>query len=362
MRILLVAGARPNFMKIKPVHEQLARLEGVEPLLLHTGQHYDRRMSKVFFQELGIPEPDVNLGVGSGSHTRQTAEIMLRFEPVLAELAPDIVVVVGDVNSTLACSLVCAKSGVPVAHVEAGLRSRNWEMPEEVNRVLTDRLAELLFTPSRDGDENLLREGIPAKQIHFVGNVMVDTLDAFAPVARKSAVLDDLSLKPRDYGLVTLHRPANVDSREAAENITELLLQGSQRLLLVFPVHPRTRGRLEEHGLWPQLEAAESLRLVEPLGYVDFLRLMQEARLAITDSGGIQEETTVLGIPCLTFRAETERPVTISEGTNRLVGTDAATALDAIDDALAAPMPEGRRPELWDGQAAGRIAEILVRR
>ena len=362
MRILLVAGARPNFMKIKPVYEQLSMLEGIEPLLMHTGQHYDRRMSEVFFQELGIPEPDVNLGIGSGSHTKQTAEIMLRFEPVLEEMEPDIVVVVGDVNSTLACSLVCAKSGIPVAHVEAGLRSRNWEMPEEVNRVLTDRLAELLFTPSRDADENLLQEGIPAERIHFVGNVMVDTLDAFSPFAEKSAVMDDLSLEPQTFGLVTLHRPSNVDSHEAVENIAELLLQGSQRLPLVFPVHPRTRGRLEEHGLWPRLKATESLRLVKPLGYIDFLRLMQEARLAITDSGGIQEETTVLGVPCLTFRAETERPVTISEGTNRLVGTDADVALAAVDDALAAPMPEGRRPELWDGQAAGRIAEILVHR
>jgi UDP-N-acetylglucosamine 2-epimerase (non-hydrolysing) len=353
--IVHVVGARPNFMKVAPVQAALARRSGVRQTIVHTGQHYDANMSEVFFRQLGIPEPDVNLGVGSGSHAVQTAEIMKRFEGSVLEQRPDLVLVYGDVNSTVAASLVCAKLGVPVGHVEAGLRSRDWSMPEEINRVVTDRLADLLFTPSPDGDENLLAEGVPAERIHRVGNVMIDTLVRLLPMAQASDARAELGLADRPFGVVTLHRPANVDGVEALTRILATLDDIASRLPLVFPVHPRTREQLAAAGLAPS-----SLRLVEPLGYVDFLALQRAATLVITDSGGVQEETTYLGVPCFTVRPNTERPITIEQGTNELVGDDMDKLRAGVERVLTGPPRPSTIPELWDGKAAERIAAILV--
>ncbi len=354
MKILHVVGARPNFMKVAPILAQLRRREGVRQILVHTGQHYDAKMSDVFFQDLGMPDPDVHLGVGSGSHAQQTAKVMVEIEPVLLREKPDVVVVAGDVNSTIAVALVAAKIGVPIAHVEAGLRSRDWTMPEEVNRVLTDRLSHLLFTPSPDGDENLRAEGIDMSRVHFVGNVMIDSLAAALPRARESRIHERLELTRRHYALATLHRPANVDDPAALSRLLSALAEVAAQLPLVFPIHPRTRARL------PAGFEARGLKLVEPLGYLDFLALVADARLVMTDSGGIQEETTALGVPCLTLRGNTERPVTVEVGTNQLVGTDPAKAVAAARQVLAGHGKQGRIPELWDGRAAVRIAEILV--
>ncbi len=354
MKILHVVGARPNFMKVAPILAQLRRREGVRQILVHTGQHYDAKMSDVFFQDLGMPDPDVHLGVGSGSHAQQTAKVMVEIEPVLLREKPDVVVVAGDVNSTIAVALVAAKIGVPIAHVEAGLRSRDWTMPEEINRVLTDRLSDLLFTPSPDGDENLRAEGIDMSRVHFVGNVMIDSLAAALPRARESRIHERLELTRRHYALATLHRPANVDDPAALSRLLSALAEVAAQLPLVFPIHPRTRARL------PAGFEARGLKLVEPLGYLDFLALIADARLVMTDSGGIQEETTALGVPCLTLRDNTERPVTVEVGTNQLVGTDPAKAVAAARQVLAGHGKQGRIPELWDGRAAVRIAEILV--
>ncbi|HEY6908224.1 MAG TPA: UDP-N-acetylglucosamine 2-epimerase (non-hydrolyzing) [Myxococcales bacterium] len=355
MKILHVVGARPNFMKVAPILAQLRRREGVEQILVHTGQHYDAKMSDVFFRDLGMPDPDVHLGVGSGSHAQQTAKVMIEIEPVLAREKPDVVVVAGDVNSTIAVALVAAKMGLPIAHVEAGLRSRDWSMPEEVNRVLTDRLSALLFTPSRDGDENLRAEGIESSRVHFVGNVMIDSLAAALPRAKESRIHQRLELARKGYALATLHRPANVDDPAALRGLLSALAEVAAQLPVVFPIHPRTRSRL------PAGFDAPGLKLVEPLGYLDFLALTAEARLVMTDSGGIQEETTALGVPCLTLRENTERPVTVEVGTNQLVGTDPRRAVAAAREVLAGRGRKGGIPELWDGRAAGRIADILVR-
>ena len=355
VKILHVVGARPNFMKVAPILAQLKTRQGVEQVLVHTGQHYDARMSDVFFQDLGMPDPDVHLGVGSGSHAQQTAKVMVEIEPVLAREKPDVVVVAGDVNSTIAVALVAAKMGLAVAHVEAGLRSRDWSMPEEINRVLTDRLSDLLFTPSRDGDENLRAEGIDPARVHFVGNVMIDSLQAALPRARQSRIHERLELPRKGYALATLHRPANVDDPAALARLLSALAEVAAQVPVVFPIHPRTRSRLP-----PGFEAP-GLKLVEPLGYLDFLALTADARLAMTDSGGIQEETTALGVPCLTMRENTERPVTVDVGTNQLVGTDPAKAVAAAREVLAGRVKQGRLPELWDGRAAERVAEILVR-
>jgi len=354
VKILHVVGARPNFMKVAPILAQLRKRSGVAQVLVHTGQHYDARMSDVFFQDLGMPDPDVHLGVGSGSHAQQTAKVMTEIEPVLLREKPDVAVVAGDVNSTLAVALVAAKLGIPVAHVEAGLRSRDWSMPEEVNRVLTDRLSDLLFTPSRDGDENLLREGIDPSRVHFVGNVMIDTLRAALPRAKESRIHSRLELSGA-YALATLHRPANVDDPRALSRLLSALAEVAAQVPVVFPIHPRTRSRL------PAGFEAKGLKLVEPLGYLDFLALIAGARLVMTDSGGIQEETTALGVPCLTLRENTERPVTVEAGTNQLVGTDPAKAVAAAHEVLAGRVKRGSIPELWDGRAAERVAEILVR-
>jgi UDP-N-acetylglucosamine 2-epimerase (non-hydrolysing) len=355
VKILHVVGARPNFMKVAPILAQLRKREGVEQILVHTGQHYDVKMSDVFFRDLGMPDPDVHLGVGSGSHAQQTAKVMIEIEPVLAREKPDVVVVAGDVNSTIAVALVAAKMGLAIAHVEAGLRSRDWSMPEEVNRVLTDRLSALLFTPSRDGDENLRAEGIESSRVHFVGNVMIDSLAAALPRARESRIHERLELAKKGYALATLHRPANVDDPAALRGLLSALAEVAAQLPVVFPIHPRTRARL------PAGFDAPGLKLVEPLGYLDFLALTAEARLVMTDSGGIQEETTALGVPCLTLRENTERPVTVEVGTNQLVGTDPRRAVAAAREVLAGRGKSGGIPELWDGHAAERIADILVR-
>ena len=380
-RLLHVAGARPNFMKVAPVMAAVdawnaTKAPGAGEVarrasdpgrhffqsLVHTGQHYDDAMSDVFFRDLGLPTPDHYLEVGSGSHARQTAEVLRRLEPVLLAERPDLVVVVGDVNSTIAAALCAAKLQIPVAHIEAGLRSRDRTMPEELNRLLTDQLAELLFTTSADADDNLAREGVPRARIHLVGNTMIDTLERLRARAQESDALRRGGLAPRGYALVTLHRPSNVDDPARLALVAEVLAGAAQRLPVVFPVHARTRARLAETGLLARLEATVGLTLSEPLGYLDFVALMSGARLVLTDSGGVQEETTVLGVPCLTMRTTTERPVTVTEGTNRLVDPyDAAAVLAAVDEALAASFPDAaRRPPLWDGHAAERIVAAIA--
>jgi UDP-N-acetylglucosamine 2-epimerase (non-hydrolysing) len=355
--LLHVVGARPNFMKAAPVLSAGAE-RGFRQVVVHTGQHYDHAMSDGFFADLGLPAPDENLGVGSGTHADQTARIMLGFEPVLDRHRPDWVIVYGDVNSTIACALVAAKKGVAIAHVEAGLRSGDWSMPEEVNRVLTDRLANLLFTPSRDGDRNLLAEGIPAERIRFVGNVMVDTLLRLEPRAAGLGMPARLGLEAGGYAVVTLHRPSNVDDPAVLAELAVALATVGTRLPVVFAVHPRTRKRLAEFGL---LEQAEGVRLLDPLGYLETVGLVREAAFVLTDSGGLQEETTVLGIPCLTARPNTERPITLTEGTNRLVASTREAVVAAVNDLLsAAGRIARRRPEGWDGRAGERIAAALA--
>ena len=351
MRAVLVAGARPNFMKIKPVLDALER-RAIETILVHTGQHYDPGMSDVFFEELGIRPPDHSLGVGSGTHAEQTARVMVAFEPLLEETAPDVVVVVGDVNSTMACAIVAAKAVVPVAHVEAGLRSRDWTMPEEVNRVVTDRLSSYLLAPSADAVDNLRAEGEPDDEIHLVGNVMVDTLLLNLDRARETDAPRRFGVSAGSFGLVTLHRPATVDDPAVLHPLIAALGEVARECPLVFPVHPRTRQRLAD------AELPAGIRLVDPLGYLDFIALEASARIVLTDSGGVQEETTVLGVPCLTLRDNTERPITVAEGTNQVVGRDPATILERALAVLADP-PVARRPELWDGRAGERIAEAI---
>jgi len=352
VEVLLVAGARPNFMKVKPVLDAL-EARSVSTMLVHTGQHYDERMSDVFFDDLGMRRPDRSLGVGSGSHATQTAAVMTGIEAVIDEVRPTHLVVPGDVNSTLAAAIVAAKAGVVVSHIEAGLRSRDWAMPEEVNRVVADRVSDLLLAPSEDAVENLREEGYREDQIHLVGNVMVDTLLANVDRARQRSALQELSLEPGGYGAVTLHRPSNVDDPASLTTLLETLGQVAERIPLVLPAHPRAAERMR------QANRSDRLRIIEPLGYLDFLALQAGAALVLTDSGGIQEETTVLGVPCLTLRENTERPITITEGTNRLVGRDPDAILTAADDALAGRFPK-RRPERWDGKAGERIADVLT--
>ena len=361
LKVVLIAGARPNFMKVAPIYSEMKRRpQEFDPIIVHTGQHYGS-MSDSFFDDLGIPKPDINLGVGSGSHAVQTAGIMTAFEPVLLEQKPDWVLVVGDVNSTIACALVCSKLGVKVAHVEAGLRSRDRSMPEEINRVLTDAISDLLLTPSHDGDENLRQEGIPAEKIRFVGNVMIDSLLHHMKLAEASAIRGDLGLVGRDYAVLTLHRPSNVDEPKPLEGILDAIADISQKLPVIFPVHPRTRARIDEFGLADMI-AASDIRLIEPLGYLDFMRLYSGAKLVMTDSGGLQEETTVLGIPCLTLRTNTERPVTIEMGTNLLVGIDPDAIRTAAGNVLSSTgRSETQIPPWWDGNTAARICDELLK-
>ncbi|MEO6392913.1 MAG: UDP-N-acetylglucosamine 2-epimerase (non-hydrolyzing) [Pyrinomonadaceae bacterium] len=363
LKVLNVVGARPNFMKVAPIVEAMRRRpDEFLPLIVHTGQHYDAQMSDAFFHDLGLPKPDVYLGVGSGSHAVQTAAVMQQFEPVVLEHKPDWVLVVGDVNSTIACALVSIKLGIKVAHVEAGLRSRDRTMPEEINRLLTDQIADLLLTPSTDGDENLAKEGIPAERVRFVGNVMIDSLFHQMERAEASTVRADLGIAGADYAVLTLHRPSNVDEPETFSRLLAALENISTRLPIIFPVHPRTRGRIAEFGLADRVAAATDLRLVDPLGYLDFLRLYSGARLVLTDSGGIQEETTALGIPCLTLRENTERPITITLGTNQLMGTDTEKIIAAAHAIIDVPRDATRRsaPPLWDGHTAERILDALL--
>jgi UDP-N-acetylglucosamine 2-epimerase (non-hydrolysing) len=361
LRIINVVGARPNFMKIAPViHEMRRRSDVIQPLLVHTGQHYDSSMSQAFFDELEIPPPDINLDVGSASHALQTARIMTAFEQILLAQATDWVVVVGDVNSTMAATLVAAKLLVKVAHVEAGLRSRDRTMPEEINRIVTDALADLLLTPSPDADENLLLEGIPAEKIRFVGNVMIDTLYRNLEKARGSSVLDRLGLKPGGFCAMTLHRPSNVDHREKLLGILDAVETIQARLPIVLPLHPRTRARIEEFGFQSRIAGLRNLVITEPMGYLDFLKLYSNSRLVLTDSGGIQEETTALGIPCLTLRQETERPITVSQGSNRVVGNDPEIIIRLAIETLDQPARTYGIPDLWDGHAACRIVDAIV--
>lgn len=360
LKIINVVGARPNFMKIAPVMAEMRRrADHIHPILVHTGQHYDEAMSDSFFTDLDIPRPDINLEVGSASHAEQTARIMLAFEKVLLEQKPDWVVVVGDVNSTMAATLVAAKMLIKVAHIEAGLRSGDRTMPEEINRLVTDALADLLLTPSRDADENLLREGIAPQKIRFVGNVMIDSLFHNLERAKSSNILNRLQLAPKTFCAMTLHRPSNVDDKETLAGILDALGVVLERMPIVFPIHPRTRARITEFGLLAEVEQQKNLLLMEPLGYLDFLQLYSNSCLVLTDSGGIQEETTALGIPCLTLRNNTERPITITEGTNRLVGNDPEAIKRAAIRALDEPPQSATIPELWDGQAARRIVYAI---
>lgn len=363
VKIIIVAGARPNFMKIAPLMDKLQGLRqeemnSVRPVLVHTGQHYDISMSEVFFQELGLPEPDINLGVGSHSHAKQTAIVMDRFEDVCLQEKPDWVVVVGDVNSTMACTLVASKLGIKVAHVEAGLRSYDRSMPEEINRVVTDALADLLLTPSRDADENLLREGVAKERIDFVGNIMIDTLAANLTKARKRETWKGYGLKPGEYVYVTLHRPSNVDDKERLYSIMNTLDTLSRKHAVLFPAHPRTRKALTAIDYKPQND--NRLIVTEPVSYHDSICLVASARFVLTDSGGLQEESTYLRIPCLTLRPNTERPVTITQGSNRLTSVEGLAA--DIETVLHRPNEELQIPELWDGVTAKRIIEALLKR
>ncbi len=357
MKILHVVGARPNFMKAAPVMRALSHRDGVGQVLVHTGQHYDNNMSQVFFEELDIPEPEINLGVGSGSHAVQTAEIMVRLENVLGEEKPDLVLVYGDVNSTVAAALVCVKLQMPVGHVEAGLRSFDRTMPEEINRLLTDQIADLLFTPSTDGDKNLLKEGVPPERIHFVGNVMIDTLVRLLPKTERKAKTQEAA-EYESYGLVTLHRPSNVDDPRMLTQIVNTLEDIGRDLPIIFPIHPRTRKRIADCGL--SISQDGRCRLTDPVGYLEFLSLQKNATVLITDSGGIQEESTFLGVPCLTLRENTERPVTVEIGTNTIVGQDMDRLKKEVYRILEGKGKKGTVPPLWDGRAGERIADVIV--
>jgi UDP-N-acetylglucosamine 2-epimerase (non-hydrolysing) len=361
MKIVHVVGARPNFMKLAPVLRAVERAGFARNRLVHTGQHYDFAMSDVFFVELGMPRPDLFLGVGSGTHAEQTAKVLVGFEKVLLEERPDLVVVAGDVNSTLACALAAAKLAIPSAHIEAGLRSFDRTMPEEINRIVTDRLAELLLTPSPDADEHLLREGTDPARIHRVGNVMIDSLAAHLPRARALGVPESMGLAPGGYAVLTLHRPANVDRPAVLAALLDAVAELAEHVPVVFPVHPRTRQRLAAAGLDARLGALAGVRVAEPQGYLEMLGLTAQAKLVLTDSGGLQEETTALGVPCLTLREETERPVTVAQGTNTLVGRDPRRIVAATREVLAGGGKAGRIPALWDGHAAGRIADVFRR-
>ena len=356
--IILVVGARPNFMKIAPIQKELDS-RGIPNILLHTGQHYDDNMSKVFFDDLKMKKPDIYLGIGSGSHATQTAKVMVEFEQVCSQYNPSMVVVVGDVNSTLACSLVSAKLNIKCAHVEAGLRSFDREMPEEINRIVTDSICDILLTPSDDGDENLLNEGVDESKIHMVGNVMIDSLLNNLDVAKNLDVLTKYGIS-KDYVLVTLHRPSNVDEKSVFSDIISALEELSGDVEFVFPMHPRTKKMAEKFQLYGRIESISGMKITEPAGYLEFISLMSKSKLVLTDSGGLQEETTALGIPCLTIRENTERPVTITQGTNQLVGTDRERIVQSGKEALQGDGKAGQIPKFWDGKTSARIVDVLL--
>ncbi len=364
-RIIIVAGARPNFIKIAPLISEFKRYRNhFETLLVHTGQHYDFEMSQIFFQNLNIPKPDVFLNAGSGSHAIQTARIMESFEKVVLKKRPDLVMVVGDVNSTLACSIVAAKLNVKIAHVEAGLRSFDRSMPEEINRVVTDSLSDFLFVSEPSGIRNLRREGIDSKRVYFVGNIMIDTLLSNMKKIDGSNILKRLSpvpVRPGSYSVLTLHRPSNVDSKESLLEMYEILRSIAEKIRVVYPVHPRTKKMLRAHNFLYKFEELRNLIMIEPVGYIDFIKLVKESCFVLTDSGGIQEETTVLGIPCLTLRENTERPITIKKGTNYLVGRDKGRIKKYLTCILNGRAKKGQRPKFWDGKTAERIVQILYR-
>jgi UDP-N-acetylglucosamine 2-epimerase (non-hydrolysing) len=370
MKILNVAGARPNFMKLAPLIRRMQQHPEIAALLVHTGQHYDANMAGQFFRDLELPQPYASLEVGSGSHANQTAEVMKRLEPVLEEVRPDLVLVVGDVNSTLAAALTATKLQIPVAHVEAGLRSHDRTMPEEINRLLTDAIADYLFVTEESGRQNLLHDGVDPRKIHFVGNVMIDALEDFRPLWEGSAIHHRLGLRQGQYGVVTLHRPSNVDDTRTLQDLINALRQVAREVPIIFPVHPRTMKRLATLNgsvAFLALDAqspavpATGLSCVDPLGYPDFMALVAGARLVLTDSGGLQEETTALGVPCLTLRENTERPVTVTHGTNRIIGTSSARIVEEAFQVLRNPREAPARPPLWDGRAAERIVTILAR-
>ena len=373
MLIHLIAAARPNFMKIAPLYHALNKESWAEPVIVHTGQHYDLNMSDVFFSDLGLPEPGIHLGVGSGTHAEQTGQVMMAYEKVLMETRPDLIIVVGDVNSTIACTMAAVK--IPedrgqktedrmngrslVAHLEAGLRSFDRTMPEEINRMVTDTLADILWTPSSDGDENLIREGVPEEKIHRVGNIMIDSLEMLRATIEKQDACGELGLKPGNYGLVTLHRPSNVDDPNILKDLCQKLIRISRKIPLAFPVHPRTRKNMEQNGLLSNLENAKQIMILEPLNYIRFMNLAFNCRFALTDSGGIQEETTYLGIPCLTLRPNTERPITITTGTNRLCTIDSFEA--DVGAVLAEHENHKTKIDLWDGHTADRVVASIVK-
>jgi UDP-N-acetylglucosamine 2-epimerase (non-hydrolysing) len=357
MLIHLIAAARPNFMKIAPLYHALKKEQWAMTYIVHTGQHYDLNMSDAFFTDLGLPEPDIHLGVGSGTHAEQTGKVMIAYEKVLLEKRPDLVIVVGDVNSTMATTLAAVKLGVKVGHLEAGLRSFDRSMPEEINRLVTDALADILWTPSADADVNLIREGVPREKISRVGNIMIDSLEMLREKIEKETAYKEFDLKPGEFGVVTIHRPSNVDDYAILKSICQALMSISSKIPLIFPIHPRTRKNLEQNGLMRSLDGAEKLYVMEPLNYIRFMNLIFNSRLAITDSGGIQEETTYLGIPCLTLRPNTERPITISQGTNRLCTSENLENL--VSSILSENRGKSVVPELWDGKTASRIVSSI---
>ncbi len=360
MKIILVAGARPNFMKVAPLWHQLVKAPNLfDPILVHTGQHYDDHMSQVFFRDLNLPKPHYHLNVGSGSHAYQTAQIMMGFEEVLVSEMPDWVIVVGDVNSTIACAIDAAKLQIPVGHIEAGLRSRDRSMPEEINRLMVDAISDLLFAPSKQACDNLRREGIENSRVHFVGNVMIDSLVLLEPKADESRILDTHDLSAREYVFLTLHRASNVDCPDTLRGILSALQTLQRKCPIAWPLHPRTRNRLSQFGFLHALEMMDSIKIIDPVGYLDSLNLQKNAKFVMTDSGGLQEETTALGVPCLTLRENTERPETIKIGTNTLVGVRPERILAEAESVLNGRYKSGRLPELWDGHAAARIAALL---
>ncbi|MCK4622620.1 MAG: UDP-N-acetylglucosamine 2-epimerase (non-hydrolyzing) [Desulfuromonadales bacterium] len=364
MKIINIVGARPNFMKMAPIIEAMNKYpDQIQHLLVHTGQHYDEKMSQSFFVDLGMPKPDVNLEVGSGSHAEQTARIMVAFEKVCLREKPDLVIVVGDVNSTMACTITAKKLGIKVAHVEAGLRSRDMSMPEEINRLCTDVLCDYLFTTDHFADENLAAEGVPAGKVHFVGNVMIDTLLKHKEVAGKLDLLTRLQLQPNGYATLTMHRPGNVDDKNILQGILEALTAIAQEVPIIFPIHPRTRKMAEQFSLSHYFTCGNKVTgiwITEPLGYMEFLHLNMNARMVLTDSGGLQEETTVLGVPCITMRPNTERPITCEVGSNVMVGNSQEAILREANKVLRGEVQRGQIPEKWDGKAAERIVDILL--